>query len=201
MKALFMATAVAATLLVPHAFAQTRSFEGFSLGLNVNSATISNEFNAAGTSAKFGETAQNASFQAEYGFPATGIFNIGLGITYALSELKAGSATLGGVNYELKEKDAYSLFVEPGFTLSDTTMAYGKVAYLGMRGETRLSTGTTQRDDFFGWGYGIGIRALMHKNLYLQAEILQNNYNERSANGLTIKPSATMGSIGIGYKF
>ena len=201
MKALFMATTVAATLCVSHAFAQTKGFEGFSLGLNVNSATVSNDFTASGAGAKFSNTSQNGSFQAAYGFPASGIFNIGLGITYALSELKAGTASLGAVNYELKEKDAYSLYVEPGFTLSDSTLAYGKVAYLGMRGETRLSTGTVQGDDFFGWGYGIGIRALMNKNLYLQAEVLQNNYNERSANGLVLKPSATMGTIGIGYKF
>jgi hypothetical protein len=59
----------------------------------------------------------------------------------------------------------------------------------------------TRGDDFLGLGYGIGVRGLMTKYLYLQAEVLQNNYNERSSSGLAIKPSSTMGTSGIGYKF
>lgn len=201
MKIMFMAATVAATLFAPLVGAQTRGFEGFSLGLNVNSATISNDFTANGVPAKFGETSPNASFQAAFSLPANGIFNLGFGMTYTLSELKAGSSTVGGVNYELKEKDAYSIYIEPGFSIAESTLVYGKLAHLGMRGETRRSTGSTQGDEFFGLGYGVGVRGLMTKNVYLQAEILQNNYNERSSNGLTIKPSSTMGTLGIGYKF
>jgi hypothetical protein len=201
MKTMFMAATVAATLFAPLAGAQNRGFEGFSLGLNVNSATTSTDFTASGVPVKFGETSPNTSFQAAFGLPAIGNFNFGFGMTYALSELKAGSSTVGGTNYELKEKDAYSIYIEPGFSIADSTIVYGKLAHLGMRGETRLSTGSTQGDDFFGLGYGIGVRGLMTKNLYLQAEVLQNNYNERTSSGLTIKPSSTMGTIGIGYKF
>ncbi len=48
MKTMFMAATVAATLFAPLAGAQNRGFEGFSLGLNVNSATTSTDFTASG---------------------------------------------------------------------------------------------------------------------------------------------------------
>lgn len=201
MKTILIAATVVTVLWAPVAGAQTRAFEGLSLGLNANSATISNDFAAGGSAVKFGETSANGSFQAAFGLPAVGIFNFGFGLTYALSELKAGSSTVGGTNYELKEKDAYSIYIEPGFSIAETTLVYGKIAHVGMRGETRLSTGSIQGEDFFGLGYGIGVRALAGKNWFLQAEVLQNNYNERSTNGLIIKPSSTVGTIGIGYKF
>lgn len=201
MKTIFIAATVATVLCAPLAQAQNRGFEGFSLGLNVNSATVSNEFTAGGTQVKFGETSPNSSFQAAFGLPAIGIFNLGFGLTYALSELKAGTSTVGGINYELKEKDAYSIYIEPGFSIADSTIVYGKLAHLGMRGETRLPAGSILGEDYFGLGYGIGVRALAGKNWFLQGEVLQNNYNERSSNGLTIKPSSTVGTIGVGYKF
>jgi opacity protein-like surface antigen len=201
MKAMLVAGAAAAILFAPVVGAQNRGFEGFSLGLNVNSASISSDFTASNLPRKIEQTSPNTSFQAIFGLPANGTFNFGFGMTYALSELKAGAATVGGVNYELIEKDAYSIFIEPGFTIADSTLVYGKLAHLGMRGETRLSTGSTQGNDFFGLGYGLGIRALAGRNWFVQAELLQNNYNERSSGALTIKPSSTMGTLGIGYKF
>lgn len=103
MKALLVAGAAAAILFAPVVGAQNRGFEGFSLGLNVNSASISNDFTANNLPRNIEQTSPNTSFQTIFGLPAHGTFNFGIGMTYALSELKAGAVTVGGVNHAFIE--------------------------------------------------------------------------------------------------
>lgn len=201
MKKIIMAMAAAAALISPQAYSQMRNFDGPSLGVNLNIANASNEFSVGGASFKNSDTSQTANLQAAYGFAASDSFVLGVGLTYGPGDIKAGSATTGGVGYELKAKDLYSLYVEPGFLVANSTLAYGKVSYQGMKGETRLSTGATLSDNFTGTGYGAGIRTMLGSNLYLQAELEQIGYSERSNSGLTSKPTATMGSVGLGYRF
>jgi opacity protein-like surface antigen len=201
MKKICIAAALAGTLCSPLVFAQAQRFEGFALGLNVNSSNASTDFTANSQTFKPTETSSNFAVQLGYGFLPSDKFVLGVGATFSGSELKAGSATTGGITYELKQKDLYSVYVEPGFMIGESTIGYGKLAYVGMRGESRLSTGLTVADDYVGAGYGLGLRTVFGNNVYLQAEVMQNNYNERSGRGLVVKPSSTMGTIGIGYKF
>ena len=68
--------------------AQSSNFEGASVALNVNSATIAT--NIAGTVA-VGESSTNGSIQGAYSFALseTGLFSVGA--TYALGALYAGA--------------------------------------------------------------------------------------------------------------
>ncbi|OGB34561.1 MAG: hypothetical protein A3F78_01410 [Burkholderiales bacterium RIFCSPLOWO2_12_FULL_61_40] len=201
MKKIILATALAAALVSPQAYSQMRNFDGPSLGVNLNIANASNEFSVGGASFKNGDTSQTGNLQAAYGFAASDSIVLGVGLTYGPGDIKAGSVTTGGVGYELKAKDLYSLYFEPGFLVANSTLAYGKLSYQGMTGETRLSTGSTLSDSFVGTGYGAGIRTMLGSNLYLQAEFEQIGYSEKSNSGLTSKPTATMGSVGLGYRF
>lgn len=201
MKKILIATAVAATCFVPQVFAQARNFEGLSLGVNLNAASTSSEISGAGFSNKNGDTSTHLGVQAAYGFPMGDAFVFGIGATYDFGDLKGGSTSASGTSYELKGKDRYSVYFEPGFVVSNSSMVYAKVGYQGMKGEINLSTGQTFTDDYFGAGIGAGIRAMVNKNLYFQAEFLQVNFDEKTQNGVRTKPSATIGTIGVGYKF
>lgn len=201
MKKILITAAVAATFFAPQVFAQTRSFEGFSVGLNLNAATASSEISGAGFFNKNGDTTTTAGIQAAYGFPLGDAFVFGIGASYDFGDLKMGSTSASGVGYELKGKERYSVYFEPGFMIANSSMVYAKIGYQGMRGEINSSTGQSLGDDYFGAGYGAGIRTMVNKNVYLQAEFVQLYFDEKTQNGVRAKPSATVGTIGMGYKF
>lgn len=201
MKKLILATAVAASVFTPLAFAQARAFGGLSVGFNLNFANAANDFRANSTSFRTGDMSQTANVQLAYGFAPSDSFVLGIGLMYGPGDFKAGMTTTGGVTYELKARDIASFYLEPSFPVTNSTLAYAKVSYQGMRGETKLSTGTTESENFTGMGYGAGIRTLLGRNVYLQAEFEQIQYTEKTYVGLISKPSATVGTIGLGYRF
>jgi outer membrane immunogenic protein len=196
MKKILIASAIVATLAAPQAFAQASNFSGFSLGLNANFVTSSTERTAGGATAKLGEGTQTASLQGAYGFDLGGSGALGLGLTYNLGDLKGGTTGTS----EFKGKDMYSVYIEPGYVLGSSTLLYGKLAYLGMKGEA-TTAGTTASENFDGVGYGAGARALLSRNLYLQIEFMQSDYNKKAISGTDYKPSGTTGAIGLGYRF
>jgi opacity protein-like surface antigen len=52
-----------------------------------------------------------------------------------------------------------------------------------------------------GIGYGAGISVMLNKNIFAKAEVQQVSYNSWTYDDDTMKPSTTIGTIGIGYKF
>lgn len=201
MKKLLIATTVAASFFAPQAFAQAKSFEGFSVGVNLNAATGSSEIAVGSDFNKNGDSSTNVGVQAAYGLALGESFVLGLGATYDFGDLKGGSISTTSGGYELKGKDRYSVYIEPGFAISSSTMAYAKLGYQGVKGEINLSTGQTLSDDYSGVGYGAGIRSMLNRNMYLQAEFVQIYFDEKTQGGIRSKPSATVGTLGVGYKF
>ena len=195
-----IAAAVAASCIVPQAFAQTNGasgFTGFSAAANANASTSSTEVSGNGAYVDMGKSSQDVSLQAAYGFAMGNNYVLGLGATYALGDLKFGSASAGGLTASLKGKDAYSIYLEPGYAISNSTLVYAKLAYLGMKGE--VNGGASE--DFSGVGYGIGVRHKLSKNLFLQGEIAQSEYSDENISNANYKPSGTTGTVGIGYQF
>jgi len=201
MKKLLIAMAVAATFSVSPVLAQSRSFEGLSLGVNLNGASTTSEISGPGFSNKSDDTSLQMGVQAAYGFPLGETFVFGIGATYDFGDLKGGTTSALGTAYEFKGKNRYSVYFEPGFVISNASMVYAKIGYQGMKGDINLSTGQIYSDDYFGAGYGAGIRTMLNKNMYLQAELLQVYFDEKTQAGIRSKPSAAIGTIGVGYKF
>ena len=194
MKKVLIAAAVAASCIAPQAFAQTNGasgFTGFSAAANANASTSSTEVSGYGD---MGKSSQDVSLQAAYGFAMGNNYVLGVGATYGLGDLKYGSTAAGG---NLKGKDAYSIYLEPGYAISNSTLVYAKLAYLGMKGE--VNGGASE--DFSGVGYGIGVRHKLSKNLFLQGEIAQSEYSDENISNVNYKPSGTTGTVGIGYQF
>ena len=194
---------VASGLLAPQAFAQDKSFEGFSLGLNLALQSDSTELSPGNEHLHgLGWTSQDASLQAAYGWATGDSTVLSVGATYNLNDVSSGDASTANGGLSLKRKNGYSVYFEPGYKVSDRTLAYFKVGYEAatLHEDQDASSVESSLD---GVGYGLGLRTLMDKHVYLQAEIRQVFYNSFSFAGQngSFKTSGTMGLLGIGYQF
>jgi opacity protein-like surface antigen len=201
-----MIIAVAATVACFAASAQTANFDGFSGALNLNlvGASTKLELDVGGPELDgAGKNSTAFGVQAAYGLALSNDFVVNIGGTYALSSpsilsIKNGNDTITG-----KAENMLSLYVEPGFLISDKTLFYGKLSYESTKAILTPSEGDSVSKSITGMGYGAGIRTMLNKNTFLQVELKQINYGAAkfAADQTEFKSSATLGSVGIGFKF
>ncbi len=189
-----LATAAIAALATPLVHAQSSSFEGFSIGLGATSADTTTEY-VHGGSLSSTNNDYNGVFQLQYNAPVSDVFVVGVGLTANASDLKAGS--IGANQY--KVRDAYSLYVTPGYAFNRDWMGYAKLAYLNAN--LKDSLGNSYNFDN-GWGYGLGVQAMFGKNWFGQLEYMVDQYNDRSVGaGDTLKLKSNIYMLTAGYKF
>lgn len=174
--------------------AQSSNFEGASVVLNYNAATLTTE---VATTTALGESSSNASIQGAYSFSLSENGLLSIGGTYALGDLKAGSISTNSTT--AKAKNLYTIYVEPAYVIGATAI-YGKLAYVGTKGILKGST-TTYTENFTGTGYGVGIRTMLDKNIFMQVEYMVTNFNSKTIASTAVEPGGTIGTVGIGYKF
>lgn len=199
MKKLLIATAVFASCAAPQVFAQTaqpRNFEGFSAGINANYAKTRATARFGNESSTASDTSTNGSIQGSYGFPLNDKFVMGVGATAGFGDLDGGSYN----GTSLKAKDMYSVYLEPGYRLTEATLLYGKLSYQSMKGELS-GGGASASETFDGYGVGVGVRSMINSKFYVQAEINEVDYSSKALNGINVDPKQTIGTIGVGYKF
>jgi opacity protein-like surface antigen len=182
-------------------FAQANPFEGFSAGVNVSSVGASTELSGdGGGSLNFGQQSIVPSLEVGYMFGISKEFALGLTATYDLADTKAGSAD----GFNIKGKNHYSINLKPGYVIGNSTMAYVLLGYNATKG-TISSDGQSASSNFSGFGAGFGVQTLIDKNIYLKAEFQQITYSSKTftdgVGSFNAKPSATVGTIGVGYKF
>lgn len=193
-------TAIAVgSLLAVSASAQS-GFTGWSIGGNLNFMTSSTELSGGGDKIKFGEPSQTLSVQGAYGFDLGNKFVLSVGGSYGLTEADAGGFTVAGDTYSLKLKNMFTVYVEPGYAISNNSLLYGKLATVSAKGEEKFNN-ISGSETFTGFGFGAGFRHLLDKNLYVQVEFMQLGFSSKDVQGATYKPSATTANFGLGYKF
>lgn len=195
MKKPIVAAAVAVALVTPQVFAQSANFQGFSLGLGVNLADSSSEVTGVGAPTKYKESDNNLALQLQYNVALNNVFVLGVGGTIGLGDLKAGNP---GAN-QFKIKDAYSLYVTPGYAINNTWLVYGKVAYLTANWRDDMGHSISFDN---GWGYGLGLQTLFSKNWVGQLEYVVSDYGDKAvgaANKVKLKSDAL--TLGVSYKF
>lgn len=198
-----MLSIVAASLACATAGAQTANFEGFSGALNLNTVSTNTKIAGDGGSAfdGIGQQSFNGSAQVAYGFVTSPTTVVSVGGTYALGNSKGGSISFGDGNAEIRVKNAYSLYVEPGFLLNDKTLAYGKLSYDGAKGAVAFTGETEESKSIKGTGFGAGIRTMLDKTSFIQVEFKQVGYGSVDINNAgSFKAKATVGTIGFGMK-
>lgn len=173
----------------------TNPFEGPSVGVSVSSVGGSTDLSGM-RSANLGQQSVVPTVEAGYAFGLTKEFALGLTGTYDLADTKGGSDN----SANLVGKKHYSINLKPGYVIGTSNMVYALVGYNRMSG-TLNNNGYTGSSNLNGIGYGIGIETLLDKNIYLKVEGQQVKYSSSTVSGLTFKPSTTIATIGIGYKF
>lgn len=184
-------------------FAQVTNFTGWSAGVNLDHSSMSNQITDATSDMNgLGQQTVGASLQAAYGIALSNLTVLNIGGTYGLNNTKAGFIRDGSRVTQMKGKDAYSLYIEPGYLVSEKTLAYAKLSYEAVKG-TIESTNTAIEGsrNLNGTGYGFGMRTMLDKSWSLQAEVKRVNFGSKAIDTVNVKTTATVGSIGIGYKF
>jgi opacity protein-like surface antigen len=181
------------------AFAQADKFSGFSVGLNTGFATNTFTFDDGTDKSTAGATNTPIDITASYTMSLSSNATIGFGVAYDLYTPKfLKSSDFGGDNAteDVKLNNHYSVFIEPGVALSETTLGYFKLAYhAGTAKTTDLSKNVN------GTGYGFGARHFVNNNMYLNIEIQQVNYSKITVSSTDLSGTQNLATVGIGYKF
>jgi opacity protein-like surface antigen len=200
MKEIFKLSAIAMSLLISGgAYAQAKNFEGPIVGLAVSTVGASTNATIAGETVAFGGQSFVPSAEIGYNFAATDKVVLGLTATYDFTKTNAGQITDG---YKLEGKNHYSINFKPGYTISDSTLVYATVGYNSMKGSV---TNLPETTSFSGIGYGLGAMMMVDKNIYIRLEAQRVDFGSKTnsidGEAISYKPSATIGTIGVGYKF
>lgn len=157
---------------------------------------------------KWNDSALVGKLAAGYGH-SFGAFNLSANVFYILGDLKSGDKkyTLYNGNtgtITAKGTNTYGVSVEPGWNVSESTLAYAKLSYVHTKGkisEVDVSGGiaatTTLSTGFDGFGYGVGVKHKFSQNLFGLAEIEQIDFQSKN----DFKPNTLGAYIGVGYKF
>lgn len=183
------------TAMATNAMAQENPFSGPSVGVSVSSVGGTTDLSGS-RSANMGQQSVVPTVEAGYAFGVSKEVALGLTGTYDLADTKGGSD--GSAN--LVGKKHYSINFKPGYVVGSSTMLYALVGYNRMQGSLN-NNGASGYSNLNGIGYGIGLQALLDKNVYVKLEGQQVKYTSSTVNGLTYKPSTTIATLGLGYKF
>jgi hypothetical protein len=199
--------------------AQSKSFEGASIGLfgSMIGAEVDGKVtdsNSAVSTGSIGKVTPVAGLDASYTFATGSNGFIGIGATYLAGEAEFGlgnadSVETGAKNFKGKIKDHYTVYIQPGYAVSKDSAVYGKLSY--NHADFNVSNAVKQPGDLEGWGAGVGLKTFLTANTFVQAEASYTEYDTLTATktatggtGLVTasgKPAIAAGTITIGYKF
>lgn len=159
-------------------------------------------------------------------------FNLGANIFYVIGNQNAGekssSYNISGPgftanineNAQNKLQNTFGISVEPGWNFTDSTLGFVKLAWVNSRadgtysgsftcdapctlsGATSGSTSTSGTKTINGFGYGLGVKQLVTKNIYLGVDLMGVTYGSANiGEGASAKASQFLGFASIGYKF
>jgi len=190
-----VAMSIMASGVIAQSNPTTNPFEGASVGVSVSSVGGSTDISGT-QSANMGQQSLVPTANVGYAYGISKEIALGLTGTYDLADTKGGSS--GSAN--LVGKKHWSVNFKPGYVFGSSTMIYALVGYNRMQG-TLNNNGSSGASNLNGIGYGIGIEALLDKNVYVRLEGQQVKYTTVNNAGLTYKPSTTLATLGLGYKF
>ena len=199
--------------------AQSKSFEGPSIGLfgSIIGAEVDgkvSDSNGAVSTGSIGKVTPVAGLDASYTFATGSNGFIGIGATQIVGEAEFGlgnadSSSDATKSFKGKIKDHYSVYIQPGYAVSKDSAVYGKLSY--NHADFNVSNAVKQPGDLEGWGAGIGLKTFLTSNTFVQAEASYTEYDTltatRTATGGTGvvtasgTPAIAAGTITIGYKF
>jgi len=233
MKKILSTTAIAGSLclLGTSAFAQ---FVGPYAGISISAAGVATEAKKTTSgddnntaNAPAGVVTPLAALDFGYSFGAGKGTSIAVGATY--NPMKAefdGAESSTGTNARTSSrafevKDAYTVYIQPTFEINKDASFFVKAFYA--HADTSLSgTAVTKPGDLEGWGGSAGLRVMLTKDAFMQAEAAYTQYDSVTASivetnrGSNLnaavqsavtrtytasKPEVVEGRITLGFKF
>jgi hypothetical protein len=194
MKKIIIATAMAAAFTAPQVLAQSQVFKGLSAGVGFTVAESTSTLATGGTTRTLSDVDNNFALQVQYNMALNEAFLLGIGSNIGFGDLKAGKFNGG----QAKIKNSYSLYLAPSYAINNTWLAYGKLAYLNAKAENAFSHSINFDE---GFGYGVGFQVMYNKKWFGQAELMINQYKDKSSLSETDKLKNGMYSLTAGYKF
>ena len=150
-------------------------------------------------------------------------FNMAANVFYVIGNQNAGapSNTVVGTNGSNSANtrstfsNTFGIAVEPGWHLSEQTLGYAKLAWVHADGAYSTSSTITTwvpprtipdsaatNKSMNGFGYGVGLKQAISKEMYLGLDIMGVAYNSsKTSRGATIQPEQFMGFMSLGYRF
>jgi len=188
-------------------------------GGNLNGTQSGGSFNglvAAGYSQDFG--AFNDSLKG---------FNLAANLFYVIGNQKAGSnssswnsttdaGVVGSLNGNYKLQNTWGISIEPGWNFTDSTLGYVKLAWVNSQAKSNITYSDTAggsdwingNKNINGFGYGLGVKHLVTKNIFVGVDLMGvtygNSFNNSDSKGDSFaknKFSQFMGFASVGYKF
>ena len=205
--------------------AQSKSFEGVSLGLSASvvGAEVSGNSGSSSpgtrnSSGSIGKVAEIAAVDLSYGFAVSNNGLILVGASYTPGKAKAGSGTYSGdgttgdtngkLNLEIK--DPYTIYIAPTYAVSKEAALYAKLGYSKADVNvtaTDAASLSKKPNDLEGITYAIGSKILLNNNIYVGVEASLTDYDNISATRTTgsvnvnADAKVAQGTITLGYKF
>jgi hypothetical protein len=200
---LFASTAIISCAAATNVLAQAKNFAGPSIAINGSFNGGNLAMSEGGDTLKFGEQSNVLGLDAAYTFPVDNNFFIALGATYDLGKTKAGGTT-GSVTAKAELDEHKSIYLQPGYTINNSTAIFGKVGYHEADGTLNVTVGNASGSlsgTFEGWSYGLGLKSFFNNNSFVQIEGGVTEYDSKSGLGVNFEPTVVSATISIGYKF
>jgi hypothetical protein len=147
---------------------------------------------------KISKSESAPSFGLGYTFALNSSYTLGLKISGDFKSGEYGAGDVAGTETKVVEKNHYSVAVEPGYVVNPQLLVFGILAYHTALAEIENGIESARMK---GVGYGIGFKHSIADHLFLMGELQRVDYGSKTIDGSTVKPSSTVGAIGLGYHF
>lgn len=145
-----------------------------------------------------GASAQYQSLDVAYGFKIGTSSVLTAGAEYNFGEPKIYEETLSGEYKSFKQRQRYGVFLAPGLAVSKEALLYAKLGWNQARADI-VPEGNSA--NFRAYGYGAGSKLMISNQVYIKVEAIRQTFNSKTIDTVTNKPSATVGTIGVGISF
>jgi len=209
-----LCAALGTSFFSSQALATAKDFAGFSLGMDLNSDSINtktdathhthdqgNGFTTTRASLQSTESYLNLGLTGTYRHPITEHFLIGVGAQIHLTDTNLNNS--GG---KVRYTNTNTLFLTPGYAISNTTMLYGKlgIASRKLTGEYAYFPRTDN-----GTQYGFGAAFALSPQVHLNVEYAFTDYKKFNADSVNAGGNEHYAtdanvdtlSVGLAYRF
>ena len=147
---------------------------------------------------KISKSESAPSFGLGYTFALNSNYTLGLKISGDFKSGEYGAGDVASTETKVVEKNHYSVAVEPGYVVNPKLLVFGILAHHTAIAEIEGVSGHARMN---GIGYGIGFKQTVADHLFIMAELQRIDYGRETINVSTVKPSSTVGAVGLGYHF